>query len=403
MTCADFSAGAKGMIALDSRLQHDSLFLRESMIKFPGSDSTDIEICGAAYRPLPLYLNQQSIKILEDMGVQDDFFFHHQTKEINRLRSTLSSSANASKFLKGKAVGDVIHLPWFINKLSTLNIPFQNDHFLRDILELAVLVELRALKYKARIPVKEGYNLYGIMDETGILEEGQIFCIVDSGAHPKVITGRDLLITRAPALHPGDIQLVDAVSVPSNSPLMQLRNCICFSQKGARDLPSKLSGGDLDGDLFQLILDPKARPRKVFSPADYPAARVIDLGRAIDRDDMTDFFITFMATDQLGRISNLHKILADQRELGVADPDCLRLANMASIAVDFSKSGIPVSISFVPPKNKTLHTITLLMNADHFNCTTGRYLPDPPPKPLPPRLHGPGPAHRRPERQAPFV
>jgi RNA dependent RNA polymerase len=77
-----------------------------------------------------------------------------------------------------------------------------------------------------------------------------------------------LIITRAPALHPGDIQLATAIAVPNNSPLMKLRNCICSSQKGSRNLPSQLSGGDLDGDLYQIIFDHKARPKKVLAPAD---------------------------------------------------------------------------------------------------------------------------------------
>jgi hypothetical protein len=330
------------MIALDSRLQGDSLFLRESMIKFPGSDSTDVEICGGAYKPLPLFLNQQSIKILEDMGVEDDFFLYYQAKEVERLRMTASSSINASNFLKTQAVGELIHLPWFINRLCSLNLSFQADSFLRNVLEITVLIELRALKYKARIPVEEGFTLYGIMDETGIIEEGQVFCIVETDGQPKVITGRDLIITRSPALHPGDIQLVTAVTVPNNSPLMQLRNCICFSQKGSRDLPSQLSGGDLDGDLYQIIFDRNARPKRVFPPADYTRQPPVDLGRPVVRQDMTDFFVTFMATDQLGRIATLHKVLADQKEDGVSNPDCMMLAEMHSTAVDFSKSGIPV-------------------------------------------------------------
>jgi RNA dependent RNA polymerase len=344
LTGADFSTGAKGMIALDSRLQGSSLFLRNSMIKFPGSDSTDVEICGAAYNPLPLYLNQQSIKILEDMGVEDHFFLHHQAMEVERLRSTISSSEKASKFLKAQAVGRIIHLPWFINKLSSLDISFQADNFLRDVLEIAVLVELRALKYKARIPVKDGYTLYGIMDETEILEEGQIFCIVESNGQPKVLTGNNVIITRAPALHRGDIQLVTAVAVPNNSPLMKLRNCVCFSQQGSRDLPSQLSGGDLDGDLYQILFDHRARPKRVFSPAEYAAQPPVELDRPVERKDMTDFFVTFMATDQLGRIATLHKVLADQKPQGVSDPDCCILAEMHSTAVDFSKSGIPVSL-----------------------------------------------------------
>jgi len=164
------------MLALDSRLKGKSVFLRPSMIKFRESNSTDLEICTAGYKPLPLYLNQQMIKILEDMGVKHDFFMDLQAKEVERLRMTTSSTENASKFLKTHSVGDKIDLPWFIDRLPRLLLSFQDDDFLTDVVEAAVLIELRALKYKARIPVKDGFTLLGIMDETGILEEGQIFC-----------------------------------------------------------------------------------------------------------------------------------------------------------------------------------------------------------------------------------
>jgi hypothetical protein len=333
------------MLALDSRLKGKSVFLRPSMIKFRESNSTDLEICTAGYKPLPLYLNQQMIKILEDMGVNHDFFMDLQAKEVERLRMTTFSTENASKFLKTHSVGDKVDLPWFIDRLPRLHLSFQDDNFLTDVVEAAVLIELRALKYKARIPVKDGFTLLGVMDETGILEEGQIFCIVEIDGKAKVITGKDgkeVIITRSPALHQGDIQLATAVSVPAESPLMQLRNCVCFSQKGSRDLPSKLSGGDLDGDTYHIIFDANAQPITPFPPANYPKQDPVDLDRPVDRQDMTDFFVTFMETDQLGRICNAHKILADQSDKGVLDPRCDLLAEMASTAVDFSKTGIPV-------------------------------------------------------------
>ncbi|KIV93880.1 hypothetical protein PV10_05059 [Exophiala mesophila] len=340
--------GAKGMISLDTRLKGDVLNLRPSMMKFPGSTSTDIELCTGSYRALPYYLNHQSIKILEDMGVADDFFLDNQTKEIERLRKTTADSKMASKFLKKHAIGERINLPWFIQKLDRMDVDFRDDPFLRDIVEIAVLIELRALKYKARIPIELGYTLLGIMDETGYLNEGEIFCIVDDKSGPSIIVGSNLLVTRSPALHPGDVQIVRGVNVPHDSPLLSLRNCICFSQKGPRDLPSMLSGGDLDGDLYQILFDPQARPRRSYIPADYPRAKPVDLGRPVDRADMTDFFVTFMATDQLGRISNNHKIRADQCPEGTLHGDCLTLAEMASVAVDFSKSGIPVDLSRMP-------------------------------------------------------
>lgn len=331
------------MISLDSRLKGDVLVLRRSMIKFEASNKTDVEICEAAWKPLPLYLNRQLIKILEDMGTSDSFFLDLQAAELERLRMVIESPFNASTFLKRQSVGEAVHLPWLINKLYSMNLNFRQDGFLRNVLEMAFLIEIRLLKHKTRIPVEQGWHLHGIMDETGVLKEGQVYCVVknESGTL-QAITGENLIISRAPALHPGDVQLVEGVMPPQGSPLRYLYNCIVFSQKGARDLPSQLSGGDLDGDRYYLIWDKAAMPKRVFGAADYPRLDPIDIGRQVTKEDMMDFFIKFMETDQLGRIAVMHRVLADQKDKGTLDPDCITLAEMHSTAVDFSKTGIPV-------------------------------------------------------------
>ena len=331
------------MISLDPRLKGSQLVLRPSMIKFEGTNNTDLEICEGAWKPLPLYLNRQFIKILEDMGVSDNFFLDHQAREIERLRLVTSSPINASIFLRRQQIGDQIHLHWLISELSHLEIDYRRDGFLRDAVEMATLVELRSLKHKTRIPVPNGWHLHGIMDEFGILEEGQVFIIVNENGVSKTITGNRIIISRAPCLHPGDVQLVQAVSVPHDSPLRSLHNCVVFSQKGKRDLPSQLSGGDLDGDRYFVIWDNAAQPTKYFKPADYARIPPIDLGRTVERNDITDHFILFMETDQLGRCAVMHRVYADQKELGTADEVCVKLAEMHSTAVDFSKTGIPVS------------------------------------------------------------
>ena len=69
-----------------------------------------------------------------------------------------------------------------------------------------------------------------------------------------------------PAMHPGDVQIVNAVDVPSTSPLKRLSNVIVFSQHGSRDLPSQLSGGDLDGDQFHIVWEKKLIPKQKESP-----------------------------------------------------------------------------------------------------------------------------------------
>ncbi|TGO38954.1 hypothetical protein BHYA_0063g00010 [Botrytis hyacinthi] len=344
--------GAKGMISLDSRLPGVQLRLRKSMIKFEGSSSNDLEICGGAYKPLPMYLNRQFIKILEDLGVEPEYFMRLQAKEISRLRAITANAYNASTFLQSKRVGDVVLLPYLIDHCSALDLDFRNDLFLRDVLEMTVLIELRTLKHKARIPVEKGYHLHGIMDETGILEEGEIYCCWLEDGKRTTLVGSNVVITRAPALHPGDVQWANAVDVPANSPLKRLYNCVCFSQKGPRDLPSQLSGGDLDGDLYYVMFDPDMKLKRTVTPADYPRLPPLDIDRPVTQQDMADFFLTFMKTDQLGVLSNRHQVYADQDVMGTECSNCLKLAELCSTAVDYSKTGIPPELGHPSvPKN----------------------------------------------------
>jgi hypothetical protein len=129
------------MISVDTRLEGEVLVLRPSMIKFEGTNKTDIEICETAYRPLPAYLNRQFIKLLEDMGVDENFFLNEQKKEVDRLRMVADSPVNASSFLKRQSIGDTFHFPWFINRLAVHGFDFRQDANLRNILELTLLYE----------------------------------------------------------------------------------------------------------------------------------------------------------------------------------------------------------------------------------------------------------------------
>ena len=221
------------MIALDNRTRGHILNLRPSMIKFEGSPAHDIEICGAAFKPLPMYLNRQIIKILEDLGVQQSSFLDLQADAVEKLRMTTQNSINAANFLKRQHVGQAARLPWLVRELMDINLSYENDDFLRNVVELCLLAELREIKHRSRIRVEQGFTLYGIMDETNVLKEGQIYCSVHNEDGPTVLTGH-VVITRSPALHPGDVQVVEAVDVPEGSALLALHNCVVFSQQGDR-------------------------------------------------------------------------------------------------------------------------------------------------------------------------
>ncbi|KAL6721669.1 hypothetical protein ACLMJK_000773 [Lecanora helva] len=339
--------GAKGVISLDTRLDGAALRLRPSMIKFGGTNVADIEICGAANKPLSMYLNRQLIKIFEDLGVPPEPFLKLQSIAVEKLRMTTLSAINASSFFQRNFIGKEARLPWLIRKLWAIGFSFTDDDFLRNTLELAVLIELREIKHRSRILVDNGVTLYGIMDETGFLNEGEIYCTVHGDGPGHIVTG-NVVITRCPALHPGDVQCVTAIDVPEDSPLRALHNVVVFSSHGERDLPSQLSGGDLDGDLYNVIYDIDLYPKQIAHPADYLAPKPIDIGRPVERSDMTDFFVKFMENDNLGLIATLHQIVADQSPIGTFDEKCIELASMHSTAVDFSKTGIPVEFTALP-------------------------------------------------------
>lgn len=56
---------------------------------------------------------------------------------------------------------------------------------------------------------------------------------------------------------PGDLRVLRTADIPE---LHYLRNVIVFSSLGDRPEPSKMSGGDLDGDLYAIIMDPDLLP-----------------------------------------------------------------------------------------------------------------------------------------------
>ncbi|KAK7731804.1 hypothetical protein SLS53_008625 [Cytospora paraplurivora] len=347
--------GSKGMLALDSTLSGSVICIRPSMKKFESDDKPILEICDMAAKPISLVLNRQMVKILEDLGCNQEWFFRLQEAEVARLRSITSDTYSVAEFLNYQKVGDGIRLHRLFVQCGHLDIDYRKDDFLRSVVEAMVLRELRLLKHKARIPVREGITLFGIMDETGFLKEGEVYVTYDTMGNrfgPPPANGSPLLVTRSPALHPGDIQVARNTIPPLENPLRDHFNVIVFSRQGKRDLPSQLSGGDLDGDIFNIIWDNGARPKRTFEPADYPRVVPNELNRDVTKEDMAKFFVDFMQSDYLGVIAVRHMILADQKEEGTLDPSCLSLAELHSTAVDFSKTGRKVRLSDLPRANK---------------------------------------------------
>jgi hypothetical protein len=92
--------GAKGVVSLDTRLLGKQLLVRKSMTKYTAKVSwRDLEICGAAYKPLVMYLNHQFIKILEDLGIPQQNFIAVQKDALRELEMIVKHPINAASFL----------------------------------------------------------------------------------------------------------------------------------------------------------------------------------------------------------------------------------------------------------------------------------------------------------------
>ncbi|KAF1812534.1 RdRP-domain-containing protein [Eremomyces bilateralis CBS 781.70] len=328
--------GAKGVVSLDSSNPQETLTLRPSMWKFDAPHDWDIEICEGNFRPGPAFLNHQTIKILEDLGVPTASFLKLQSDAMAELQAVACTAWRASDLWLKRSFSEAGGVRTLLETCQVMGCKIGEDPTLRKLIEFAILFEVREMKYRGRIPVKEGSHVFGIMDEYGVLEEGQVY-----------VVGVPVVVTRAPTLFPGDIQVVDAIDVPEDCPLRELSNCIVFPRKGARDIPSMLSGGDLDGDEFTVFWDSHLIPPTLEQPADFPRAIAHDL-QQVTNQDMAEFFVRFMTSDKLGSIATKHKVLCDQKPEGSRHGYCEMLAKLHSDAVDYSKSGVPVEMRKIP-------------------------------------------------------
>ena len=161
------------MMSVDRRLQGDVLQIRPSQEKFPAVKKS-LGICGAAKRALPFYLNRPMIKVLEDLGVPISAFHELQTAAVRKLRRITKSPINTADFLQRNDVGIAANLPWLFEQVYYMGLPIFEDRFLWSIIEMTMLINLRELKYRGRIPIESGVTLYGVMDETDSLNEGEV-------------------------------------------------------------------------------------------------------------------------------------------------------------------------------------------------------------------------------------
>ncbi|KAJ3850837.1 RdRP-domain-containing protein [Lentinula lateritia] len=349
--------GAKGVVFQDPRINDEVLCIRPSQTKFESAD-LNLDVTLTSARPLSLFLNRPLIALLEHHAVPQQNFIKLQDlaiEETQKIRSSLAEAATTfaqhglgSSFqLESlfKNITQILHLE-IAQHASETNSSTAQLVILKIAIAHGITHILRQIKHRGRIRVPGSYTLLGVSDEWDCLEEGEIFAQVYDPRTQKLapIEGR-VLITRSPQIHPGDCQFVEAVR---RKELDHLKNVVVFSCKGARSLPSMLGGGDLDGDIYNLMLDDKFHPPKIFT-ADAGAYEPLPptlTPHLCGVRDVVDFVINYIKSDLVGYISTTHLRISDVN--GLDCRDCLRLAEAASHAVDFPKVGTAVDFKTLP-------------------------------------------------------
>ncbi|KAL8835144.1 MAG: hypothetical protein Q9170_003449 [Blastenia crenularia] len=350
--------GCKGILAVSPNSNRQEIMIRRSQYKFAARHE-GLEIIRWS-QFAAANLNRQIIIVLSTLGILDDVFVEKQKAQLANLELAMTNEKVALTMLQKDI--DPNQMTLALAGMILEGFQRVQEPFMTSLLRLWRAWSIKYLKEKARITIRNGAFLLGCVDETSTLKGHfddtpstkdledranklpEVFVQLSKGPKnkPSVILG-PMILARNPSLHPGDIRNVQGVDVPA---LRHLKDVVVVPQTGDRPIVNMCSGGDLDGDDYLVIWDKDLLPREWnHPPMDFTPAPKITLGRPITTDDLTSFFVTYMKNDNLSRIAYAHLAFADFLDEGLKGEKCLRLAELHSTAVDYTKSGVPARMT----------------------------------------------------------
>ena len=239
--------GAKGVLVVNHKINGKKIFLTKSMIKYDVNNSDNIEICRFA-RYSKGYLNLQIIILLLINGVKKNKIFNFAKREMMNYRNyKIIKNINKIKVENN----DINKILTEIQKQDK-NLIFQKDYMSKIARSAYIYNRLSGISKKYRFHLKNSCFLFGVCDFFGILEKNEIFVQIHKENGNKKILKGEVLITKNPCISKYDIHKVEAVSNDIINEYFSefYENIVIFPSKGEMPLPSKISGSDLDGDIY---------------------------------------------------------------------------------------------------------------------------------------------------------
>lgn len=163
--------GCKGMVSLDPSLPGRALVLRKSMLKFQCDSPRKLEVIKWS-APMVMCLNRPLICLLEHHGIGVEVFVRLQLNMILQLADSLVCETAALRTLTS-----LVRTRVPFAGLAAAGWQLARDPFTIKVLYDVLKNALINLKDKANvaIPVNEARNMLGVVDETGLLDYGEVF------------------------------------------------------------------------------------------------------------------------------------------------------------------------------------------------------------------------------------
>lgn len=322
--------------------KYKSIYLRPSMIKYQAEGCTSLEICGwSKPKRREARLQRAFIRLLTTLGVEVSVFEKLLKDELKRMEGYISTPDNAMWWLEQQGAsldGPEMEMKSIAYRMLKAGHPIC-EPYIQNTLDLLQKTTRESLHERLNIPVPETASVFGTCDETGTLAENE--CHVH-------VTGESfyegtVLVIRAPASHPGDVQLLRARK-PTLTGVQTKRDCIVFSRKGVQPLPDQLSGGDLDGDTYWVskykpIFPPKCHPPNPRDrPSDQPQPFVWQLDMNII-EEMKQYVADVMLDYDMPQTSLKWEACEDKAALGAMDPYVMGLSERYEVLLDARKVG----------------------------------------------------------------
>ncbi|CAJ0957800.1 unnamed protein product, partial [Mesorhabditis belari] len=354
--------GFKGVLTIDRELdKYDGpkVIFRKSQEKFHDIQDGDSLLEVVKYSMFsPVCLNRPLINVIDQVAHKQGSVVHQRvSRTIHQyLERELSTLTKMLLDEHEAAIGLNARLPLAIDFARILQCGFSltDEPFIRRLLlsvyKYNIIQHLSKSKMKIFLPVNLGRTMYGVVDDSGLLQNGQVF--IQYSTHrirDKLLRGTSsmaqlktkihkgsVLVSKNPCRVGGDVRIFEAVYQPA---LAHLVDVIVFPRYGPRPHPDEMAGSDLDGDEYCVIFDQECFFEHNEEAMVFPKTKSAQIKEIPTTEAMVSFFVRYLTQDSIGRLSNAHLTASDY--YGLFADVCESIARKCSIGVDFPKSGVP--------------------------------------------------------------